>query len=190
MANTKPSSSFLGIVDTAGLNLVSHQSITSSTANMVFTDLTDEFHILYLWNVKPVTNAVNLKVEWSIDNGSTYLSTLYGRTAYTNDVGATITNISSNAADSSLLLSGSETMSNTASGSVFRLEFDRAKLNTTELMGMFHGTVRGSSSTMDQITGSFQKYSLSSSDVDAFRISFSSGNIATMQASLFSVSTA
>lgn len=189
MANTKPSSSFLGIVDTAGLNLVSHQSITSSTANMVFTDLTDEFHILYLWNVKPVTNAVNLKVEWSIDNGSTYLSTLYGRTAYTNDVGATINNISSNATDSSLLLSGSELMSNTASGSVFRLEFDRAKLNTTELMGMFHGTVRGSSSTMDQITGSFQKYSLSSSDVDAFRISFSSGNIATMQASLFSVAT-
>lgn len=174
----------------SGMSLVSHQSITSSTASMAFNNLVEEFHVLYLWNVKPVTDSVNLRMQVSVDNGSSFMSDSgynYGGT--NRDSGAT-THDSAGAAQTYIVFSGSEPTSNTASGSVYRLFFDRAKLNTTEFVGTYQGAVRGASSAIESVNGAYSKYSLSGNDVDALQIYFSSGNIATMEGSLFSVAVA
>ena len=177
-------------VDSPGMTLVSHQSITSSTAAMEFTNLVEEFHVLYLYNVKPVSDSVNLRMRFSIDNGSSFMSgSQYGYAVTANDSGGT-TNDSSGQNAAQIVFSGSESTSNTASGSVYRIFFDRAKLNTTECLGTWQGCVRGASSHMDSVNGAFLKHSLSGNDVDALQIYFSSGNIATMEGSLFSVAVA
>ena len=177
-------------VDSPGMTLVSHQSITSSTAAMEFTNLVEEFHVLYLYNVKPVSDSVNLRMRFSIDNGSSFMSgSQYGYAVTANDSGGT-TNDSSGQNAAQIVFSGSESTSNTASGSVYRIFFDRGKLNTTECLGTWQGCVRGASSHMDSVNGAFLKHSLSGNDVDALQIYFSSGNIATMEGSLFSVAVA
>ena len=174
----------------SGMSLVQHQSITSSTANISFTNLVEEFHVLYLWNVKPVNDGVNLTMRFSIDNGSSYMSDSgYARAVHTNDSGGA-QNYSAAQGQAEVLFSGGEGTSNTASGSVYRIFFDRAKLNTTECVGTWHANVRGNSAQMESVTGAFIKHSLSSNDVDALQIYFSSGNIATMEGSLFSVAVA
>ena len=177
-------------VDSPGMTLVSHQSITSSTAAMEFTNLVEEFHVLYLYNVKPVSDSVNLRMRFSINNGSSFMSgSEYGYAVTANDSGGT-TNDSSGQNAAQIVFSGSESTSNTASGSVYRIFFDRGKLNTTECLGTWQGCVRGASSHMDSVNGAFLKHSLSGNDVDALQIYFSSGNIATMEGSLFSVAVA
>ena len=177
-------------VDSPGMTLVSHQSITSSTAAMEFTNLVEEFHVLYLYNVKPVSDSVNLRMRFSINNGSSFMSgSEYGYAVTANDSGGT-TNDSYGQNAAQIVFSGSESTSNTASGSVYRIFFDRGKLNTTECLGTWQGCVRGASSHMDSVNGAFLKHSLSGNDVDALQIYFSSGNIATMEGSLFSVAVA
>ena len=175
---------------TAGMSLVSHQSITSSTASITFNNFVEEFHVLYLWNVKPVNDGVNLTMRLSIDNGSSFMSgSQYGHAVTANDSGGT-TNDSASQSTTQILFSGSEPTSNTASGSVYRIFFDRGKLNTTECLGTWSGCVRGNSSHMDSVHGAFLCHSLSATDVDALQIYYSSGNIATMEGSLFSVAVA
>ena len=97
----------------------------------------------------------------------------YGYAVKANDSGGT-TNDSEGQNAAQILFSGSEPTSNTASGSVYRIFFDRAKLNTTECLGTWQGCVRGATSHMDSVDGAFLCHSLSSNDVDGLQIYFSS----------------
>ena len=174
----------------SGMSLVQHQSITSSTAEMAFTNLVAEFHVLHLWNVKPVSDAVNLQARISADNGSSYATgSQYSYANRGNDSGGT-TGDQYGQNQTAWLFSGSEGTSNTASGSVYTFAFDRAKLNETEMLGHWKAAIRGASSVLDATQGSFSVHSIGTNDVDAIKFYFSSGNIATMEGSLFSIATA
>lgn len=179
-----------GAGPTAGMSLVQHQSITSSTAEMAFTNLVEEFHVLHLWNVKPVSDSVNLQARISADNGSSYATgSQYSWGQRGNDSGGT-TGDQYGQNQTAWLFSGSEGTSNTASGSVYTFAFDRAKLNETEMLGHWKGAIRGASSIVDATQGSFSVHSIGTNDVDGIKFYFSSGNIATMEGSLFSVAVA
>ncbi len=180
----------LDLAGSSGMSLVQHQSITSSTAEMAFTNLVEEFHVLHMWNVKPVSDSVNLQARISADNGSSYASgSQYSWGQRGNDSGGT-TGDQYGQNQTAWLFSGSEGTSNTASGSVYTFAFDRAKLNETEMLGHWKGAIRGASSIVDATQGSFSVHSIGTNDVDGIKFYFSSGNIATMEASLFSVAVA
>lgn len=174
----------------AGMSLVNHTSITSSTVDIQWTSLSEQMHVIYVWNLQPVNNNVDFRFHASTDNGSTYIAgTSYARVSnqITSSVGGEH-NSGSNGT-SSVQLHGNTNMSNGAGGSLVRIEFCRDAQNSTEASGMFQTQIRHGSDIATTTVGSFQVYSLSGNDIDAIKLDFSSGNISTAEASLFSVAT-
>ena len=175
----------------AGLTLVQHQSITTDTATMDFTDMSAQMHFLQVWNLKcAAAGTPSLQFLASTDNGSTFLSGTnyaYARESIGSSSGSHGTGNSNGT--SNMQLSGTGGFTQDYGGSHLQMWINRDSQGSTEATVSWILNHRGASEIAIHGTGSGTVYSLSSNDVDAIRIQFSTGNIAEAEASLFSVAT-
>ena len=98
------------LIKSGGLVLLSHTTISSSTANVQFTSGIDSTYDAYKFVIsgaRPVTDDVDLNVFFSVDAGSNYLSNPYQYALLSTDSGGNAENLQSgNAGD--LRISGDD----------------------------------------------------------------------------------
>ena len=98
------------LIKSGGLVLLSHSTISSSTANVQFTSGIDSTYDAYKFVIsgaRPVTDDVDLNVFFSVDAGSNYLSNPYQYALLSTDSGGNAENLQSgNAGD--LRISGDD----------------------------------------------------------------------------------
>lgn len=155
------------------LSLIQSQT-ASSSASIVFTSgISSNFenYVIKFRNVVAATNAVNLNLDFSVDGGSTYLTSgSYGIQ------GATLTTISRNGANggaNTLVLLCSSTATSCINGELFLSNLQDASNH----IGYFSGVHINSSGNIAQMVTGVRNYNNTAS-VNCLKISFSSGNIA------------
>ncbi len=155
----------------------------SSSASVEFTGLTSTYRYYYivLDSVRPATDSANLEVLISDDNGSTYESSGYYQGGFSSQTGGTTNSSANSTAQTTIFNSASNAAGEYVSGTIHILNPDQGR------RAMLTAYIGG----MDLIpNGKIQMTSsecIASSDFDAIKIEFSSGNIAEGEFTLYGV---
>ncbi|MES2633998.1 MAG: hypothetical protein V4669_13575 [Pseudomonadota bacterium] len=182
--------SLAGATVTDGLQLLSVANITSATATVDFTglDSTFEEYELRIINAVPVTDASSVWLRTSTDGGSTFAASnsnyIWSLVSGNSAGGFGLTNDNGTTSATRIVLSGA--VGNTAAygGACITVRFANPAGTAHNKTVTWNGGVGGATAA-SVASGVGQR--MATADVDAIRIMFSSGDIATGKFKLYGV---
>jgi hypothetical protein len=186
MANTKPSSSFLGITDTVAMNTVAQGSV-SNAATLEFTGLTYQYHILKLWDFLPASASI-LRLSLSYDNGATWASDSnhYYTIRYDKTNGGYDSASLAAATEINLTPNTDAISSGSTLNLIMSMEFDRiADAATKNRYGFTSGAFEPAGYAPVSFNGAWMNSTGSLGDCDGIRLRMSTGNISRCNYKLF-----
>jgi len=156
---------------------------TAATFDVVFTGYEDYRHIrIVLSQLRPVTNSTELRLRFSSDGGSSFVSSSFAYTIFREGVFSNDTNFSTTDADSSIALETALPNTSTAFYTGDLTIYDWQDSYSTLALGQF---VKSNGFTVSM--GSNGGYIITPQITNAIRFYMSSGNISTAKYTIYGI---